>query len=92
MAIFEGDIILAATPKEIERLGHKKVKGIGIKGEQFRWPRGEIPYTIECTLPNQDRVIQAIQHWEGNTRIRFIQRIDTNAKYYPNYVTFRRPP
>jgi hypothetical protein len=32
MAIFEGDIILAATPKETEQIGHKKVKGIGIKG------------------------------------------------------------
>jgi hypothetical protein len=89
-AIFEGDIVLAASPKEIERLGHKLVKGIGIRGEWFRWSRGQIPYIIDSTLPNQDRVIQAIQHWESRTRIRFIQRTDSNAKYYPNYVLFMR--
>ena len=56
MAIFESDIILARTPKEIERLSHKLVKGVGIKSDQFRWPRGEIPYVIESTLSDQNRV------------------------------------
>src|SRR6478672_4337615 len=67
MAIFEGDIVLASTPKEIEKLSHKIVKGIGIKGEWFRWLRGEIPYTIDSGLPNPDRVYSAIRHWEKNT-------------------------
>jgi hypothetical protein len=33
-AVFEGDIILASTPKQIERLGHKLVKAIGIKKDK----------------------------------------------------------
>ena len=74
MAIFESDIILARNPKEIERLSHKLVKGIGIKSDQFRWPRGEIPYLIQPALPDQNRVTAAIQHWEEKTPIRFIQR------------------
>ena len=88
MAIFESDIILARNPKEIERLSHKLVKGIGIKSDQFRWPRGEIPYVIQPTLPDQNRVTAAIRHWEEKTPIRFIQRTDSNASYYPNYVSF----
>jgi hypothetical protein len=93
-ALCQGDIILARTPKEIERLSHKIVKGVGIRGERFRWPdntkKGEIPYTIEPNFPKQDRVIKAIQHWESKTRIRFIKRTDKNAQYYPNYLTFMR--
>ena len=88
LAIFESDIILAKTPKDIERLGHKLVKGVGIKSDQFRWPRGEIPYVIQSTLPDQNRVTAAIQHWEEKTPIHFIQRTDSNASYYPNYVSF----
>ena len=88
MAIFENDIILARNPKEIERLSHKLVKGVGIKGGQFRWPRGEIPYTVQSTLPNKKRVGDAIRHWEEKTPIRFIQRTESNASYYPNYVSF----
>ena len=89
-AIFESDIILADTPTGIEHLRQRKVKGIGIKGDMYRWPRGEIPYIIQSDLPNQDRITQAISHWENNTTIRFILRTDSNAKYFPNYVSFNR--
>ena len=96
MAIFEGDIILASTPEEMERLSPKKpsfdkkifVKAVARTGEQFRWPRGEIPYEIRSSVPNQNRITDAIYHWEERTHIRFIPRTKYNAKYYPNYVSF----
>lgn len=93
-AIFEGDIVLARNPQEIERLSHKLVKGVGIRGDHFRWPRGEIPYTIESTLPHQDRVTDAIKHFEDTTPIRFFTLIEgntseSNVSYFPNHVTFR---
>jgi hypothetical protein len=101
MAIFEGDIILAGTPQEIEKLSPQSnipsehvpsvkpsLKAVVRTGDQFRWPRGEIPYIIQSTLPNQNRVTEAIQHWELRTPIRFIQRRDSNASSYPNYVSF----
>ena len=87
-AIFEGDIILAKNSQEIERLSHKLVKGVGMKGEMYRWPRGEIPYMIDPNLTNPGRVTSAIQHWEERTPIRLIRRTDSNARYYPNYVSF----
>ncbi|MGI8832373.1 MAG: M12 family metallopeptidase [Nitrososphaeraceae archaeon] len=96
MAIFEGDIILARTPEEMERLSPKKpsfdkklfVKAVARTGEQFRWPRGEIPYEIRGSLPNQKRITDAIYHWEERTHIRFIPRTNYNARHYPNYVSF----
>jgi hypothetical protein len=73
VAIFEGDIILASTPEEIERFSPKpaipgehepsvrtSVKTVVRRGDQFRWPRGEIPYIIQPTLPNQNRVLEVI--------------------------------
>ena len=89
-ALFEGDIILADTPIGIEHLGHRKVKGVGIRGDMYRWSRGEIPYIIKSDIPNQNRITDAIRHWENNTPIRFIYRTDSNANYYPNYVSFDR--
>jgi hypothetical protein len=75
-------------PPKTEKLNHKFTKGVGIKGDWFRWPLGEIPYVIQPTLPNQNRVYDAIRHWEQNTSIRFILRTDSNAKHYTNYVSF----
>jgi hypothetical protein len=101
MAIFEGDIILASSPEEIEKLNQTPIvqnehelsvkpllKAVIRKGDKLRWPLGEIPYTIQSSLPNQQRVLAAIQHWEERTPIRFILRDDNNSKYYPNYVSF----
>lgn len=89
MAIFEGDIILARTPKEIEKLKRPPIaEALEIKGKKFRWPHGEIPYVIQSTLQNKDRVTDTIQHWESRTSICFVKRIDSNAPYYQNYDSF----
>ncbi len=95
MAIFQGDIILAKTPEHLEKLSqkpkvqseqeppaarHVSVKAIVRHGDELRWPRGEIPYVIQNTLPNQERVNDAIKHWEERTPMRFIQRNDNNAR------------
>jgi len=95
MAVFEGDIILARTPEEIEKLSakptiHRLEQAVVITGDDFRWPRGEIPYIIQPTLPNQQRVFDAIRHFEERTPIRFVMRTDSNAPYFKNYVSFVR--
>lgn len=58
--------------------------GVGITGQRFRWPGGLIPFTVQAGL--RTIVQQAIQHWEQNTRIRFIERTAANAAQYPNWV------
>ncbi|MBW3572920.1 MAG: M12 family metallopeptidase [Gemmatimonadetes bacterium] len=90
MAVFEGDIVLGTEEQmQAAREGGTLVPmGVGITGEQFRWPRGIIPYQIHPALPNAERVTQAIAHWEARTRIRFVQRTGQNAHQYPDYVSF----
>ena len=89
-AIFEGDISLGSV-EDMEALA-KNVQfsefGVGTTGSQFRWPDGLIPFEIDPTLANQQRVTDAIQHWLGNTPIRFVQRTAANAAQFPNYVRF----
>ncbi len=90
-AIFEGDIVLGSV-EEMERLAAeaelgdqtKEIFGVVITGNQFRWPGGVVPFTIDPALPNVARVNDAIAHWHSRTGIRLVPR--TNE---PNFVTFR---
>ncbi|HKQ74319.1 MAG TPA: M12 family metallopeptidase [Blastocatellia bacterium] len=61
-------------------------RGVGITGQRYRWPDGLMPYTVQPAL--RTVVQQAIQHWEQNTRIRFIERTAANASGFPNWVAF----
>ena len=45
-------------------------------------------YEIDSNLPNQQRITDAIAHWEANTRIRFVLRNAANQAQYPDYVCF----
>ena len=96
IAIFEGDIALG-TVDEMERraalvqAGTESfdsgiAHGVGITGEQYRWPNALMPYEIDSALPNKQRVTDAIAHWEANTNMRFVLRTAANASQYPNYV------
>jgi len=60
--------------------------GVGITGQRFRWPDGLIPFTVVVQL--RTVVQQAIQHWQQNTRIRFVERTAANAPQFPNWVAF----
>ena len=63
-------------------------RSIGITGAQFRWPNGVVPYEIDPGLPNQQRVTDAIAHWEANTTIRFTLRTAANQAQFPDFVRF----
>jgi hypothetical protein len=58
-----------------------------IVGSQYRWPNGRIPYTIDPNLSDQQRVTDAIAHWEEETWVRFNERQDET-----DYVTFIPDP
>jgi len=83
-AIFEGDIVLGQIGPE----GDEPEQGLGRTGDDFRWPDAQVPYEIDPGLLNQQRIAQAIAHWETNTPIRFILRTAANALQYPDYVRF----
>ena len=89
LAMFEGDIVLG-TVDEVEsrarasRFGDPRTEGVGITGNQFRWPNCTIPFIIDPTLPDKGRVTGAIAHWEAKTNYRFVAR--TNEV---DFVTFQ---
>jgi hypothetical protein len=62
--------------------------GVGIVGTQFRWKDNTIPYVIDPSLPNKQRVLDAIKHWQDNTPIRFVER-GTGNQAQLDYVVFR---
>ncbi|MEK6736301.1 MAG: Dot/Icm T4SS effector Zinc-dependent metalloprotease LegP [Pseudomonadota bacterium] len=91
MAIFEGDIILGAIDELQPAMDDSGIalQSVGITGQQFRWPNATIPYDIDPALPNQQRITDAIAHWQQNTCIRFVLRNASNAAQYPNFVHFQ---
>jgi astacin len=92
-AIFEGDIVLGTVdevenerdtiegPPEDEE--SPVAHGVVIVGNRVRWPDGVVPFRIDDDLPNQQRVTDAIEHWEERTNLRFRQRTDES-----NFVEF----
>ncbi len=60
------------------------IRGCVIVGSQYRWPDRLIPFEIASTLPNQQRVRDAIEFWEENTPMRFVER--TSQSDYVRFI------
>jgi hypothetical protein len=96
-AIFEGDIVLGSVD-EIRRFTKdvemQKQYGKGIEtavvypGIGARWPNALVPYEIDPNLPDQQRVVDSIKHWESETLMRFINRAERRPSEHPNYIFF----
>jgi hypothetical protein len=88
LAVSENCILLG-RPDELTAAdkGDAERESTGIVGSSYRWPGGVIPYVVDPGLPNQQRVTDAVAHW--NTKlagtIKLVPRT-TQA----NYVTFTR--
>jgi hypothetical protein len=78
--IFQGDIILT---KQI--IDGKAAMDKFIINK--KWPNGEIPYIIDNSVPNEQRIYDAINYWETKTPIKFIE-LDKSKPKPPNYVNF----
>jgi hypothetical protein len=98
VAMIEGDIALgtveqveAATEAARETATSDPAAvafSVGITGSRFRWPNCQVPYEIDPSLPNQQRVTDAIAHWEASTSLRFPLRTTANQHQFPNYIRF----
>lgn len=77
-ALFEGDIILSTAE---EARAATVAKGVGISGDQYRWPGGILPYVAAEAL--RPIVTAAIEHWEKHTPVRFKPRVDE-----ADYISF----
>ena len=95
LAVFEGDIILG-TVEAVERqtaafrsgTASDVERGIVITGQQYRWPNALMPYVIDPGMGDQNRVTDAIAHWQSKVGVSFALRTAANASQYPNYVRF----
>jgi hypothetical protein len=100
MAIVEGDICIGTVADQEARArdltfempdrapGEPGARGVVITGARFRWPNAVMPYEIDPAMPNQQRVLDAVAHWESRTHIRLPRRTAANAAQFPNYVRF----
>ena len=93
MAIVEGDIALGtveevqektAAARDVVAADPEAAFSVGISGSGFRWPNCRIPFEIDPALRNQQRVTDAIAHWEARTPFRFPARTAADA----NFVRF----
>jgi Astacin (Peptidase family M12A)/FG-GAP-like repeat len=76
-AIFEGDIILGEVDKAGQLIQSElETQGTGIRGRNFRWLEGVIPFVINASVPinGRQQILDAIAHWQANTSIRFVAR------------------
>ena len=86
--IFEGDIIIPRS-----KASKSPVQLVFQKGEtptqksvgrtSAYWTDNTVFYEIDGSLPNKDRVYDAISHWEANTNLEFIKRSGQS-----NYIYF----
>jgi hypothetical protein len=95
LAIFEGDIVLG-TAEEIEAEADdvrsdpdRPVRSVVRSGARWRWPNRVVPWDIDANLPNQQRVTDAMAHWQRFTDLAFPRRTAQNANQFPNWITFR---
>jgi hypothetical protein len=81
LPLYQGDIILD--------LDGPTRAGLGLPDAASLWPGGIVPYEISKSLPKQERIHDAIAHWEAHTSLRFVERSNRNASQYPNWIEFK---
>ncbi len=86
--VYQGDILIpkSKTTKSPVKLVYEKgetpdTKSVGRTSAY--WKDNTVFYDIDGSLPNKDRVYDAISHWEANTNLEFVKRSGQS-----NYIYF----
>ncbi|WP_300440024.1 M12 family metallopeptidase [Christiangramia sp.] len=85
--VYQGDIIIprnktSKSPVEvIYEKGQAPQKSVGRTSHY--WPDNTVFYDIDGSLPDKNRVYDAISHWEANTNLEFVKRSGQS-----NYIYF----
>jgi uncharacterized protein (TIGR03437 family) len=91
----EGDIILG-TEAEVEAAAASHDEGkprgrassisiFGATGLPSLWPNATMYYAIDADIPNQQRILDGVKHWNDRTSMKILPRGSE-----PNYVRFKR--
>jgi len=88
--VYQGDIFLpeaniSKTPVELilEADEEPNITNKSVGRTQYFWPDNIVFYDIDPSLPNNERVSNAINHWESNTAVKFVKRSGES-----NYIYF----
>ncbi|MBY0476774.1 MAG: M12 family metallopeptidase [Chitinophagaceae bacterium] len=83
--ILGGDILLSPQQISILKGEVQAIERTAVNSITKLWPNRIVYYTIDPSLPDQFRVIDAIAHWQGITNLAFVQR--TNQTNYIFFTT-----
>ncbi|TDN87556.1 astacin (peptidase family M12A) [Salegentibacter sp. 24] len=87
--VYQGDIMIPVnkTSKSPQSIIYKNKAAIPQNKSTGRtsgmWPDNTVYFAINSTLADKDRVYDAIQHWENNTPLKFVERSGES-----NYIYF----
>jgi len=87
--VYQGDIMIPAnqTSKSPQSLIYDNEEAVSQEKSTGRtsgmWPNNTVYYAIDGNLTDVERVYNAIQHWENNTSLKFVERSGQS-----NYVYF----
>lgn len=84
-AVIEGDILLGKIAA-LKRQGAVITRKVG----GSRWDNGVIPYEISEDLPfkNKLAIHQAIDHWQKNSYLEFVELNSKNRETYSDFISF----
>lgn len=79
--LFEGDILISTNAKsaKVHEPGEQPKSAALASGF---WPNNTVYYQIDPSLPSQQRVTDAIAHWEANTNLKFVNKADAGGYVY----------
>lgn len=88
-AVVEGDIIL----RSLSELQGSRVQPnalILLRLGGTRWENGLIPFQLDPALPlaNKVAILEAMDLWQRNTHVIFVELTKSNRFQYPNYLWF----
>ena len=81
--LFSKDMVTSEPVKLVYEKGETPSPQKSVGRTSGRWPNNTVYYAIDGNLDNQQRVFDAIKHWESNTNLTFEKRSSQQ-----NYIYF----
>ena len=89
-AVVEGDMIVGRIDTSGRLMPGASRRGLGHTRLIGRWPSGIVPYEITASIDETTRatIQAAVDHWNTNTRLSFVERTAENAAEFTEFVQF----
>ena len=83
--MFSKDMVTSEPVKLVYEKGETPSPQKSVGRTSGKWPNNTVYYAIDANLPDQQRVVDAIKHWEANTNLSFVKR--SSQQNYINFVS-----